>query len=119
MQIVSQVWDLEKREDVARLAGHVDFVWSPGLQPGRQDADLRLRRRHRPLVGPEPLRLRHQARRAIEVLRPEAEQLVERLFQEKKEASRVVQALKDDKEFSELLRRAAFHALLRRAQANH
>jgi hypothetical protein len=63
--------------------------------------------------------VRHQARRALEALRPEAEGLVDRLLQEKKEASRVAQALKEDRELSELLRRAAFHALLRRAQANH
>jgi WD40 repeat protein len=113
------LWDLEKREDVARLAGHADFVWSLAFSPdgktlisGSGDHTVRL-------WDTEPLRLRHQTRRVIEALRPEAERLVERLFQEKKEASRVVQALKDDKELSELLRRAAFHALLRRMQANH
>jgi hypothetical protein len=64
----------------------------------------------------EPLRVRHQARRAAEAMRPEAERLVDRLFREKKEASRVAQSLKEDDALSEPLRRAAFHALLRRGQ---
>ena len=66
----------------------------------------------------EPLRVRHQARHALEALRPEAERLVDRLFREKHEASVVAQALKEDRGLSELLRRAAFHALLRRGQAS-
>jgi WD40 repeat protein len=113
------LWDLVRGEEVARLQGHTSWVWSLAFSPdgktlvsGSGDGTVRL-------WDTEPLRLRYQTRRALEALRPEAERLVERLLQEKKEASRVAQALKDDKELSELLRRAAFHALLRRAQANH
>ena len=52
-----------------------------------------------------PLKTRYQARREAEALRPEAERLVERLFQEKKDPSAVVAAL----------RRAAAQEVLRLA----
>jgi hypothetical protein len=65
----------------------------------------------------EPLRVRHRARREVEPLRPEAERLVDRLTREKKEAPLVAQSLKEDGALSEPLRRAAFHALLRRGRA--
>jgi hypothetical protein len=42
--------------------------------------------------------------------------LVDRLWEGKKKAARVVQALKEDKALSEPLRRAAFQALLDRAR---
>jgi WD40 repeat protein/predicted Ser/Thr protein kinase len=112
------LWDLEKGEEVARLAGHTNFVWSLAFRPdgktlisGSGDTTVRL-------WDTAPLRVRHQARRAIEILRPEAERLVDRLFREKHEASLVAQALKEDRELTELFRRAAFHALLRREQAD-
>lgn len=56
----------------------------------------------------------HQARRVVELLRTEAELLVARLFREKKETRLVMRSLNEDGELSELLRRAARHAVLRR-----
>jgi WD40 repeat protein/predicted Ser/Thr protein kinase len=112
------LWDLEKGEEVARLAGHANYVRSLAFSPdgktltsGSGDGTVRL-------WDTEPLRKRHQARREIDALCPEAEQLVDRLFREKHEASSVAQSQKQDRELSELLRRAAIHALLRRQQAD-
>jgi hypothetical protein len=62
----------------------------------------------------EPLRVRYQARRQAEALRPEAERLVEQLFCEKKEPAKVVAAVRADGSLSESLRQAALRAVLQR-----
>jgi WD40 repeat protein len=112
------LWDLARGEEVARLAGHTDYIWSLAFSPngktlasGSGDHTVRL-------WSTEPLRVRYQARRAAEALRPEAERLVDRLLRQKQEASLVAQSLKEDEALSEALRRAAFHALWRRGQPN-
>jgi hypothetical protein len=51
---------------------------------------------------------------APEALRPEAERLVERLFQEKKDSAEVVATLRADGAVSEPLRRAALRLVMRR-----
>jgi hypothetical protein len=56
-----------------------------------------------------------QARRDAEALRPEAERLVERLFAELKDASKVVSAVRADSSLGEPQRQAAFRAVLRRS----
>jgi WD40 repeat protein len=111
------VWDVATGEDVARLPGHRNYVWSLAfskdgktLVSGSGDKTVRL-------WDTEPLKVRYEARRAVEALRPEAERLVDRLFQEKREAALVAQSLREDRGLSDLLRRAAFHALWRRVQA--
>src|SRR5262245_36279839 len=112
------LWDLAKGEEVARLDGHANFVWSLAFSPdgktvvsGSGDNTVRL-------WDTEPLRVRHEARRAVEALRPEAERLVDRLFREKEAVSSVVKSLKEDGALSQWLRRAAFHALWRRRRPN-
>jgi WD40 repeat protein len=112
------LWDLATGEEVSRLQGHSNYVWSLAFSPdgetlvsGSGDATVRL-------WDTEPLWVRLQARREVEALRGEAKQVVDRLFREKKEASLVAQSLKEDVSLSEPLRRAAFHALLRRGQVD-
>jgi hypothetical protein len=59
--------------------------------------------------------MRYQARHEAESLRPEAERLVQRLFQEKSEAGEVAAAIQADRSLSEPQRRAAIRALIRAA----
>jgi WD40 repeat protein len=109
------LWDLARGEEVARLPGHTSYVWSVNfsrdgktLVSGSGDFTVRL-------WDTEPLAKRYQARREAAALRPEAEQLVKRLFAEKKEADAVAAALYGDDSLSEPLRRAALRVLMRRA----
>src|SRR5207302_4034060 len=109
-------WDLAKGEDVAWLQGHTSYVWSLAFSPegatlvsGSGDSTVRL-------WDTAPLAERHRARHQAEALRPEAEQLVERLFREKKDPAEVVAALRADRTLSEPLRQAAFRVVLHRQQ---
>jgi WD40 repeat protein len=110
------LWDLAKGEEVARLAGQANFVWSLAFSPdgktlasGSGDNTVRL-------WDTEPLRGRHEARRAAQALRPEAERLVARLFAELREPAQVVARLRADQSLSDPLRRAALRAVMRRGE---
>jgi hypothetical protein len=99
-------------EEVARLHGHTTYVWSLAFSPdgatlasGSGDFTVRL-------WDTAPLRVRYQARRQAEALRPEADQLIERLQREKRDPSAVVEALRADRALSEPLRHAALRAVL-------
>jgi WD40 repeat protein len=112
------LWDLTQGKEVARLQGHTNYIWALACSPDGKtlvssSGDKTVR-----LWDTEPLRVRHRARRALAALRPEADRLLDQLFAANKDASRVVQALKTNEALSDLLRRAAFHALLRREQAD-
>jgi WD40 repeat protein len=108
------LWDAATCKEVARLPGHADYVFSLAFSPdgatlvsGSGDGTLRL-------WDTAPLRLRHQARREAEALRPRAARLVEKLFAEKKDPDEVVAALRVDESLDEPMRRAALRAVLRR-----
>jgi WD40 repeat protein/predicted Ser/Thr protein kinase len=108
------LWDLATGQEVARLQGHTNYVFSLAFSPdgktlvsGSGDGTVRL-------WDTEPLRKRYKARSESEALRPEAEELVERLFRQKKKAAAVVAALRTDNTMSEPLRHAAMRAVLRR-----
>jgi WD40 repeat protein len=112
------LWDLAEDGEVARFPGHTNYVWSLAFSPdgktlvsGSGDQTVRL-------WDTEPLRVRHEARRAIAALRPEAERLVGRLFREKQESRLVAQSLREDNTLSDLLRRAAIRVLQLRGQAD-
>jgi WD40 repeat protein len=108
------LWDLERGEEVARLPGHTSYVYSLAFSPdgttlvsGSGDSTVRL-------WDTAPLRVRYQARRDAEALRPEAERLIEHLWKQKKNPDEVVAALRADRALSEPLRHAALRAVLRR-----
>jgi WD40 repeat protein/tRNA A-37 threonylcarbamoyl transferase component Bud32 len=110
------LWDLSRGEAVVRLPGHKDYVWSLAFSPdgttlvsGSGDHTVRL-------WDTVPLKTRYQARREAAALRPEAERLVEQLWQKKDDPAEVVAALRADRALSDPLRHAALRAVLRRVQ---
>jgi hypothetical protein len=109
------LWDLATGQEVARLPGHTSYVWSLAFSPdgatlasGSGDFTVRL-------WDTAPLKLRYQARREAEALRPEAERRVEQLWRDQHDPAEVVAALQSDRALSEPLRQAALRAVLRRA----
>jgi eukaryotic-like serine/threonine-protein kinase len=108
------LWDLARGQEMARLEGHTNYIFSLAFSPdgntllsGSGDRTVRL-------WDSEPLKNRYRARRESEELRPEAERLVEPLFQQKQDAAEVVSTLRADDSLSESLRRAAIREVLRR-----
>jgi WD40 repeat protein len=110
------LWDLATGQEVARLQGHASYVWSLAFSPdgatlvsGSGDFTVRL-------WDTAPLKVRYQARREAEVLRPEAERLVKRLWRETNDPAGVAEALRADRALDQPLSQAALRAVLRRAQ---
>jgi WD40 repeat protein len=110
------IWDATTGEEITRLQGHTNYIYSLAFSPdgktlvsGSGDGTLRL-------WDTEPLAKRYQARREAEVLRPEAERLIERLFAELREPVRVVARLRHEEDLSEPLLRAALQAVMRRGK---
>jgi eukaryotic-like serine/threonine-protein kinase len=109
-----RLWDLARGEEVARLPGHTSYVWSLAFTPdgatlasGSGDFTVRL-------WDTAPLKERYQARRQAESLRPDAESLVSKLFQEMDDAAEVASTVRANHSLSEPMRQAAQRALLRR-----
>ena len=111
------LWDLARGEAVVRLPRHKSFVWSLAFSPdgatlasGSGDSTVRL-------WDTAPLKDRYNARREAAALRPEAERLVEHLWRDKKDLTKVAGAIRADEGLSEALRHAALRSVLWRAQS--
>jgi WD40 repeat protein/predicted Ser/Thr protein kinase len=106
------LWDPAREQEVARLPGHTSYIWSLAFSPdgatlisGSGDFTVRL-------WDTLPLAKRYQAGREAESLRPEADRLVEKLFQLKKDVAEVVAVIRADRSLSESQRHAALRAVL-------
>jgi WD40 repeat protein len=111
------LWDVATGAEVARLQGHRNYVFSLAFSPdgatlASSSGDCTVR-----LWDTAPLARRLTARREAEALRPEAEQLIGRLFREVKEPSEVVRAVQADQTLSAPLRREAQREIWRRLAA--
>jgi hypothetical protein len=111
------LWDLATGQEVARLEGHANYVWSLAFSPdgtslvsGSGDSTVRL-------WDTEPLARRQTARRESEALRPEAQRLVERLFAERRDPDQVFAHLRADETLSGSMRQAALREVIRQGQA--
>jgi WD40 repeat protein/predicted Ser/Thr protein kinase len=107
------LWDPASGQDVARLPGHMNYVWSLAFSPDGKtlissSGDTTVR-----LWDTEPLRVRFQSLRTAELLRPEAERMVERLFRQNQDAALVLAAMRADPSLSAPERDAATRAILR------
>jgi WD40 repeat protein len=109
------LWDVASGQEVAHLPGHTSYIWSLAFSPdgktlvsGSGDSTVRL-------WDTEPLKDRYQARREAAALRPEAQRLVEQLWQQENDPAAVVEALRANPALSEPLREAALRAVLRKA----
>jgi WD40 repeat protein len=110
------VFDATTGKRTAVCDGHRDGIWTFTFSPdgtlvsGSGESTVRL-------WDTEPLRERSQACREAAALRPEAERLVEQLWQKKKQnAEEVVAALRADATLREPLRQAALRAVLRKVR---
>jgi WD40 repeat protein len=112
---VIRLWDAASGTELIQLRGHADYVFSLAFSPdgstlasGSGDHTVRV-------WDTVPLRDRYRARQELQSLRPEAEQLVDRLSAAGVPPDGLGERLRADSSLSERLRDVARYALLRKA----
>ena len=90
----------------------IRVMCAPGVQPGRQDTHFRFRRRHGAPVGYRAASQSFSGAAGRRGERPQAEELVEELFKQQRDATAVGATLWTEPTLSEPLRHAAFRAPL-------
>ena len=108
-----RIWDAETFEPVARLGGHEDYVYSLAWRADSQQlisgsGDYTVR-----IWDTQPLKDRIQARRERQVILAQVEPMVQRLFTELGDASKVVERVKADESLSRRARQIALQVVLR------
>ena len=107
-----RIWDAETFEQVARLGGHEDYVYAlvwgaDSQQLISSSGDYTVR-----IWDTQPLKDRMQARRERQVILAQVEPMVQRLFHELGEASKVVERVKADGSLSTRARQIALQVVL-------
>jgi hypothetical protein len=112
------LWDAYTGEELMRLRGHREglhcVAFSPdGTRLASGAADWTIR-----LWDAVPYRVRYQERRAVLAAKPEAERIVDALWQDLNDPKLVAQRLREDTSLSDPLRRAALNLLLQKVGRN-
>jgi WD40 repeat protein/serine/threonine protein kinase len=114
---VVRIWDQSTGQQLVRLPGHDDYIFTLACSPdgatlvsGSGDASLRL---WDTFSGHQRLK----AGQELRSVRPQADRLVEKLFRKVEDVDKVVALVDADKSLTEPMRRAAWHAVLRRVAA--
>ncbi|MCX6926005.1 MAG: hypothetical protein NT154_22775, partial [Verrucomicrobia bacterium] len=108
-----RIWDAETFAQMARLGGHEDYVFSLAWRADSQQlisssGDYTVR-----IWDTQSLKDRMQARRDRQVILARVEPMVQRLFSELGDASKVVERVKAEGSLSKRARQIALQVVLR------
>ena len=114
-----RIWDAETFEPVARLGGHEDYVYSLAWRADSQQlisgsGDYTVR-----IWDTQALKDRMQARRERQAILAQVEPMVQRLFTERGDASKVVEKVKADASLSTRARQIGLQVALRTSLDRH